>query len=120
MHSIGIYRTECGFGDTCKLNHGRPTTEPPENALETAAKPVATMATRAVPPTNGGKHVLQDPEMQLAEISEKKFTILPNETTNWINSNKMWLQPEDEAESLCQACGEEHSQIEPCKDGGCH
>ena len=36
---------------------------------------------------------------------------------HWINSNKMWLQPEGETDSLCD---EGHSQIEPCEDGGCH
>ena len=118
MHSLGIYRTGCDFGSMCKLKHERPATEQPENEEETAAKPVSTMATRAVPPTNGGKHVLK--EMQLCEISETKFTIMPNETQHWMNSNKMWLQPEGEADSLCLMCNEGHSQFEPCEDGGCH
>ena len=99
MRAIGMYRTGCDFGGKCKLKHERPTTEPPEIALGAAAKPVATMATGAVPNTNGGKHVKQ--EMQLTDISEKNFTIMPNGTAGWVNSNEMWLQPDDETDSLC-------------------
>ena len=59
-------------------------------------------------------------EMQEDEGTEKKFTIMPNTTNGWINSNKVWMQPDDDADLLCGACDEEHSHIKPCQDGGNH
>ena len=37
LHSIGIHRTGCTYGKTCKHNHERPNFEPPENNVVTAA-----------------------------------------------------------------------------------
>ena len=121
MHSLGIYRTGCDFGSQCKKKHERPKGEPPENALVAVpegTKRVATMATGAVPSINGGQPQMQ--KMGLADISEKTFTIMPNTTTEWLNCNKMWLQPEDENDSVCRKCDTCHSRIEPCEDGGSH
>ena len=120
MHSIGIYRTGCTYGTACVNRHERPSIEPPENSEDTAVDgtPVATMTTGAVPNTNGAKPVLM--EMQEDEGREKIFTILPHTTNGWINSNKVWMQPDDDADLLCGACDEEHSYIKPCQDGGNH
>ena len=116
MHSIGKYKTGCTYGSACRKKHERPSTEPPENAQ--AGKAVATMATGALPQTNGGKQVHQ--EMQVGDVAGTKFVIMPNETKHWVNSSRIWLQPEDEEDSLCATCDEAHSQITPCEKGGCH
>ena len=89
MHSIGIYMTGCTYGNACVNKHERPGIEPPENSQDAAVvrTPVATMATAAVPNTNGAKPVLQ--EMQEDAANDTKSTILPNETNGWINSNKV-------------------------------
>ena len=122
MHSLGIYRTGCDFGSQCKKKHERPKGEPPENA--TVAVPVGTkrtaaMATGAVPITNGGKPKIQ--EMGLADISGKTFAVfMPSKATVWIKCNRMWLQPKDENDMVCQNCNTCHSLIETCEDGGTH
>ena len=72
----------------------------------------------AVPSTNGGQPKMQ--KMELPDISDKTFLIMPNETTEWINCNKMWLQPEDENDAICRNCDTSHSRIEQCEDGGSH
>ena len=121
MHSIGIYNTGCSYGRTCKKKHDRPNFEPPENEVVTAAGSatrVSSMAAGAVPETNGGKPVMQ--ELPVSELKTKEFTIMPNETNYWLNSNKIWMQPKDEDDSLCQTCETEHSQITPCSSGGQH
>ena len=121
MHDIGIYKSGCSYGRTCNKKHERPNFEPPENDVVTAAGSVTrvlSMATGAVPETQGGKPVLQ--ELPVTELKMKEFTIMPNKTTHWLNSNKIWMQPEDEDASLCQVCEQEHSQIEPCSNGGQH
>ena len=95
--------------------------EPPENKLGAApdsAKQVTIMATGAVPKTNGGKQVLK--ELQMADIKNREFSLVPNKTTWWINNNKAWLQPENDVDSLCQTWDEGHSQITECSGGGCH
>ena len=76
------------------------------------------MATGALPQTNGGKQVHQ--QMQVSDVADTKFVIMPNETKHWVNSSRIWLQPEDEEDSLCATCDEAHSQITPCEKGGCH
>ena len=76
------------------------------------------MAAGAVPETNGGKPVLQ--ELPVSELKTKEFTIMPNETNYWLNSSKIWMQPKDEDDSLCQTCETEHSQITPCSSGDQH
>ena len=59
-------------------------------------------------------------KMGFPDISEKTFLIMPNTTTEWINCNKMWLQPEDENDAICRNCDTSHSRIEQCEDGGSH
>ena len=116
MHSIGKYKTGCTYGSACRKKHERPSIEPPANAHD--GKAVATMATGVLPQTNGGKQVHQ--EMQVGDVTDTKFVIMPNETKYWVSSSHIWLQPEDEDDSLCANCDETHSQIAPCKNGGCH
>ena len=58
--------------------------------------------------------------MELAEISEQTFAIMPNTTAEWMNCNKMWLQPENENDAVCRTCDTCHSQLEQCEDGGTH
>ena len=116
MHSIGKYKTGCTYGSACKKKHERPSFEPPENAGK--ATPVATMATATLPQTNGGKQVHQ--EMQVGDVKDRNFVIMPNETENWVKSSQIWLQPEDEGDSLCTKCDATHSQIVPCADRSCH
>ena len=123
MHDLGIYKSGCNYGSECNKKHERPNFEPPENDVVTAAGSatrVLSMATgaRAVPETQGGKPVLQ--EIPVSDLKMKEFTIMPNKTTHWLNSNKIWMQPEDEDASLCQVCEQEHSQIEPCSNGSQH
>ena len=108
-----------------KKKHERPKGEPPENvlvAVPEGTKRAAIMATGAVPSTNGGQPKMQ--KMGLADISEKTFTIMPNMTTEWLNCNKMWLQPDDENDAVCRNCDcvtmSCHSRIEQCEDGGSH
>ena len=76
MHSIGKYKTGCMYGSECTKKHERPSIEPPENADN--AMPVATMATAALPQTNGSKQVHQ--EMQVGDIKDRNFVIMLNET----------------------------------------
>ena len=91
----------CTYGTACINKHEHPSNEPPENSADAdvPGTPVSTMATGAIPNTNGAKPVLK--EMTNEEGKEKKFTILPNTTNGWINSNKVWMQPDDDAELLC-------------------
>ena len=110
---LGESRT---YGSACRKKRERPSIEPPENAQD--GKAVATMATGALTQTNGGKQVHQ--QMQVSDVTDTQFVIMPNETKNWANSSRIWLQPEDEDDSLCATCDETHSQITPCKKGGCH
>ena len=130
MHSIGIYETGCTYGTSCENKHKRPSTEPPENDVVTAAgnaKPVSSMATGATrvssmatgtfPEANGGEYVVN--ELTASEISQG-FKLVPTKTQHWLKNNKIWLQPEDEDTSLCQNCEEGHSHITPCNDGGQH
>jgi hypothetical protein len=121
MHSLGIYRTGCEFGSRCAHRHERPDGEPPENKLGAApdsATKVAVNTTGAVPETNGGQQVLK--ELQMADVKDRGFSLVPNKTTWWIKNNKTWLQPANDGESLCQNCEEGHSHITKCSDGGCH
>ena len=109
MHDIVIYKTGCSYDRTCNKKHERPNVEPPGNDVVTAAGSatrVLSMATGAVPETNGGKPVLQ--ELPVSELKTKEFIIMPNKTTHWLNSNKIWMQPEDEDASYCQVCEQEH------------
>ena len=80
--------------------------------MTTGAKRVSSMATGASPYTCK--------ELAVSEIEPEKFTLAPNETSFWIQNNKIWLQPEGEEDSLCQNCDEGHSHITPCSDGGQH
>ena len=131
MHSIGIYDTGCPYGSTCKKKHERPSIEPPENNVVTAAgnaKPVSSMptgakrvtimATGASPEANGDEYVLK--ELAVSEIESRDFKLAPNKTNYWIKNNKIWLQPDGEEDTLCQHCDEGHSTITPCSDGGQH
>ena len=74
------------------------------------------MAMGAVPSTNGGQPKIQQMGLADVVISEKTFAIMPI-TAEWLNCNKMWLQPEDETatDSVCRNCDTMscHSQIEP-------
>ena len=78
------------------------------------------MATGAVPETNGGKYVVQELPVPVSELKSMEFTIMPNKTKYWLKISKIWMQPEDEDDSLCQTCEVEHSQIVLCSDGGQH
>lgn len=131
MHSIGIYETGCTYGSTCKKKHKRPSIEPPENDVVTAAgnaKPVSSMSTGAKrvsimamgasPEANGDEYVLK--ELAVSEIESRDFNVAPNKTNYWIKNKKIWLQPEGEEGTLCQHCDEGHSTITPCSDGGQH
>jgi len=80
--------------------------------------PVSVNAAAVIPHTNGGKQVLT--EIQQHDVKDKNFTILPNDTEYWMNSNKMWMEPEDDADSLCSNCNESHATITPCLDGQNH
>ena len=71
-----------------------------------------------IPHTNGGQRVLT--EIQQNDVKDKKFTILPNDTEFWISSNKIWMELEDDADSLCSNCDESHSTITPCLGGDSH
>ena len=113
MHSIGKYRTGCTYGHACKNKHERPSTEPAENMI-----PVSVNAAAVIPHTNGGKQVLT--EIQQQDVKDKNFTILPNDTEYWMNSNKIWMEPKDDADSLCSNCNESHATITPCLDGQNH
>ena len=77
MHSIGIYRTGCTYGTACIHKHERPSNEPPENGADAdvPGTPVSTMATGAIPNTNGAKPVLK--EMTNEEGKEKKSVRAP-------------------------------------------
>ena len=133
MHSIGIYDTGCTYGSACKKKHERPSIEPPENDVVTAAgnaKPVSsmatgatrvsTMATGASPEANGGECVLKS--LPASEIKSQDFVLVPNKTNYWMKNNNVWLQawPENENETLCQNCDDGQSHIAPCSDGGQH
>ena len=56
----------------------------------------------------------------MADVKDRGFALVPNKTPWWIKNNKAWLQPANDAESLCQTCDEGHSHIAKCSDGGCH
>ena len=86
MHSIGKYRTGCTYGHACKNKHERPSTEPADNMI-----PVSINATATIPHTNGGQQVLI--KVHQHDVKDKKFTILPNNTESWMNSNKIWMEP---------------------------
>ena len=45
---------------------------------------------------------------------------MPNTTAEWMNCNKMWLQPENENDAVCRNCDTCHSQLEQCEDGSTH
>ena len=77
-----MYRTGCTYGHACKNKHERPSTEPAENMI-----PVSVNATATILHTNGGQQMLT--EIQHNDVKDKKFTILPNDTEFWINSNKI-------------------------------
>ena len=114
MHHIGKYRSGCTFGDNCRKKHQRPSSEPAENLKQQEAS----MATKAILETNGGKPVLQ--EVQPSEITGQRFNLIPNDTGYWMCNNKVWLQPEDDNEQMCTSCNECHSIIQPCKNGAHH
>ena len=114
MHHIGKYRFGCTFGDNCRKKHQRPSSEPAEKSKQR----VTSMATKAVPETNGGKPVLQ--EVQPSDITGQKFNLIPNNTGYWVCNNKVWLQPEDDNDLMCTNCNEGHSIIQPCKNGAQH
>jgi len=135
MHSIGIYETGCTYGAMCKKKHARPDTEPPENdavadagrtqaaarpisSMSTGAKRVSVMATGASPEAHGDEYVLK--ELTASEMGSEDLHLAPNKTQCWMKNNKIWLQPEGDEDTLCQNCGEEHSIITPCSDGGQH
>jgi hypothetical protein len=138
MHSLGIYETGCTYGATCKKKHERPSFEPPENdevagaarnqaaagqpkpatSMSTGAKKVSIMATGATPGGSGDKYVLE--ELPVSAIKQGNFHLVPNETNYWILNNKVWLQPENEQDTMCQNCDEGHSHLAPCSDGGQH
>ena len=135
MHSIGIYDTGCSYGATCKRKHERSSIEPPENdvvadagrtqaaarpisSMSTGAKRVSIMATGASPEAHGDEYVLK--ELTASEMESEDLHLAPNKTQCWMKNNKIWLQPEGDEDTLCQNCGEEHSIITPCSDGGQH
>ena len=91
MHSIGIYQTGCTYGSACKKKHERPSIEPPENDVVTAAGSakrvssmtagatrVSSMATGASPEANGGEYVVK--ELPASDIKSQDFTLVPNKT----------------------------------------
>ena len=84
MHSIGIYATGCSYDATCKLKHERPSIEPPENDVVTAAgnaKPVSSMskgATRVSVMATGAS-----PEAGGGEYSLKELTVSEMESGDW-------------------------------------
>jgi hypothetical protein len=86
--------------------------------MSTGAKKVSVMATGASPGDNGDKYVLE--ELPASEIKQGNFHLVPNETIYWILNNKVWLQPENESDTMCRNCDEGHSQLTPCSDGGQH
>ena len=116
MHSIGKYKTGCMYGSGCKKKHERPSAEPVENE-NGSAKQAKSMATAALPETNGGKPVLKS--LQLGEI-DQTFDMIPNNTGYWLCENKTWLQPETDDITGCTNCDMSHSAIQPCADGGYH
>ena len=131
MHSLGIYDTGCTYGSACKQKHERPSIEPPENDVVTAAgnaKPVSSMSTWATrvsvmatggsPEAHGDECVLK--ELTVSEMESGDLHLAPNRTKFWIKNNKIWLKPEGGEETLCQNCNEGHSIITPGSDGGQH
>ena len=73
MYSIGIYETGCTYGASCKKKHERPSIEPPEtnvvtaagcakpvSSMSTGAKRVSIMATGATPKGDGDEYVLEE------------------------------------------------------------
>ena len=60
--------------------------------------------------------------MQVSDMTDQNFVLIPNNTGNWVCSNKVWLQPEDNDTSmtLCANCKEGHSTIKLCKNGERH
>ena len=120
MHHIGTYKSGCNFGDSCRKKHERPSREPAENSKGAApnATQVEVMAAKTIPETHGATPVLK--EVRASDVTDQKFILIPNNAETWMCCNKVWLQPKDDATSMCTHCQEGHSIVKPCKTGGRH